>query len=309
MVTLISEVKNNLNYKQCLDHGFIGLVDAMPSTPGLGDGAIVQAARVSYGEGTRKVSEDRGLIRYLLRHQHTTPFEMAEFKFHVKLPIFVARQWVRHRTASINEYSGRYSVMSNEFYIPEPADCAPQSTVNNQGRSGNMTEKEASGVRWLIDANNDHCHKTYETLLGNYNDDPDEALYSPYREEDGWFDDDYPGLARELSRMVLPVNNYTEWYWKSNLHNILRFLKLRNDPHAQKEIQVYAQAMEELITPYVPLTMEAFKDYVKGAASLSRMEVELLKNLIGNKPIDESLAESLGMSKREIREFKERFDC
>lgn len=305
-MTLWDDVKNDKDAQKCLDHGFVVLRDHMGS-----DSTIVESARVSYGKGTKKVSEDRGLIRYLLRHKHTTPFEMVEFRFLVKLPIFVARQWIRHRTANVNEYSGRYSEMSNEFYIPEAADCAPQSSGNKQGREGNLSDKEIEGVQWLIDAANSHSYDTYNALLGKFNNNQIEAPYDIYN-EDAWFDDNYPGLARELSRMVLPLNNYTEWYWKIDLHNLFRFLSLRNDPHAQKEIQIYAQAIEELITPYIPLAMEAYNDFIKGSMSLSRMEVKIVKLALQNNGLNviqnfDIFAKNSGMSKREIREFKERW--
>lgn len=305
-MTLWDDVKNDKDARKCLDHGFVVLRDHMGS-----DSTIVESARVSYGKGTKKVSEDRGLIRYLLRHKHTTPFEMVEFRFLVKLPIFVARQWIRHRTANVNEYSGRYSEMSNEFYIPEAADCAPQSSGNKQGREGNLSDKEIEGVQWLIDAANSHSYDTYNALLGKFNNNQIEAPYDIYN-EDAWFDDNYPGLARELSRMVLPLNNYTEWYWKIDLHNLFRFLSLRNDPHAQKEIQIYAQAIEELITPYIPLAMEAYNDFIKGSMSLSRMEVKIVKLALQNNGLNviqnfDIFAKNSGMSKREIREFKERW--
>lgn len=306
MTTSASIVENDPNYKRCLDHGFVGLVDQMGN-----DSSIVQSARVSYGAGTKKISEDRGLIRYLMRHWHTTPFEMVEFRFHAKMPIFVARQWVRHRTANINEYSGRYSVMSDEFYVPASEDCAPQSADNKQGRAGNLTQKEIDGVQWLINANNDHTYETYKTLLGEYNGDQAEALYDVYN-DDGWFTDEFPGLARELARMTLPVNNYTEWYWKCDLHNIFHFLRLRMDAHAQKEIRVYADAMYELIKPYVPLACEAFEDYILHGGSYSRMEKDVLQQLLhsnSNVLADiENVCKVAGMSPREIREFRAKWN-
>lgn len=306
MTTLVSTVMDDPNYKLCLDHGFIGLVNHMGD-----DSAITRAARVSYGNGTRKTSEDRGLIRYLMRHSHTTPFEMVEFQFHAKMPIFIARQWVRHRTANINEYSGRYSLMSNEYYIPEADDCAPQAADNKQGRSGNLTNLEIDGVQWLIDAAASHSCDMYETLLGSYNNNQENAPYSVY-DDDGWFDEAYPGLARELSRMVLPLNLYTEWYWKCDLHNIFHFLKLRLDPHAQKEIRVYAEAMYELIKPYVPLACEAFEDFVLKGGTYSRMEAEIFKVALkhGLKIIQnlDNFCENNGMSPREIKEFKQKWN-
>jgi thymidylate synthase (FAD) len=313
MTTLATSVENDPKYKRVLNCGFIGLVDAMPNEPGEGDLAIVSAARVSYGKGTKKVSEDRGLIRYLMRHYHSTPFEMVEFKFHAKMPIFIARQWVRHRTANINEYSGRYSVMSNEFYVPEPAQTQPQSKENHQGRGGALTDKEIEGCRWMINVANEHAYDTYSTLLGDYNDPSKQldALYDPYS-LDGWFDSTFPGLARELARGVLTLNNYTEWYWKIDLHNLMHFLFLRADSHAQWEIQQYANAIYELIKPYVPLACEAYEDYRLHAAHVSRMEKEMIIFIMNNgmSSINDfnGFAKSYGLSMREIEEFKKKFN-
>jgi thymidylate synthase (FAD) len=236
------------------DHGFVALVDAMPRLVAGGqtaDMAIVQAARVSYGVGTKQVSEDRGLIRYLLRHRHTTPFEMVEFKFHCAMPIFIARQWIRHRTANVNEYSGRYSVMPDRFYRPTIENVRKQSSANRQGGSEPMDVGTAEQfLAWL---------------------DRTEQEYRQYTELNE------KGVARELARIGLPVSLYTEWYWKCDLHNILRFLSLRLDEHAQAEIRDYAQAMAALIEPIVPVTMEAFRDYELHALRLTRLEIEALK--------------------------------
>jgi thymidylate synthase (FAD) len=244
----------------CLDKGFVKLVDAMPRlVPGTtADYAIVQAARVSYGDGTKSVSEDRGLIRYLLRHTHTTPFEMVEFKFHCKMPIFVARQWIRHRTANVNEYSGRYSVMKDEFYIPDIDNIRQQSKTNKQGGDQQMSTMDAQG---FLDVLNETCDKAY-------------ATYQEYIEK---------GVAREQSRMILPVNNYTEWYWKIDLHNLFHFLGLRCDKHAQMEIRVFADAMLKLIEPIVPVAVEAWNDYHdhRGAIKLTRLEIEALQRYVG----------------------------
>lgn len=257
------DVLNNLANKTipCLDKGHVTLLDVMPrlvpEDRKTADYAIVQAARVSYGDGTKTVNEDRGLIRYLLRHSHTTPFEMIEFKFHCKMPIFVARQWIRHRTANINEYSGRYSVMKDEFFIPD-ADCVRQQSKNNkQGGDQTMSETDAQG---FIATLNDFCEKAY-------------ATYQDAIER---------GVSREQSRMILPVNNYTEWYWKIDLHNLLHFLALRCDSHAQYEIRVFAEAMLNLIRPIVPVAIEAWDDYhpMRGAVKLTRLEVEALKNFL-----------------------------
>jgi thymidylate synthase (FAD) len=236
------------------EHGLIALVDVMPRLVPQGqsaDAAIVQAARVSYGQGTRKVSEDRGLIRYLLRHQHTTPFEMIEFKFHVVMPIFVARQWVRHRTANINEYSARYSVVPDRFYIPSVGNVRGQSQSNRQGGDEPVDVGTAQDFLDYLD----RCHRQY-------------AEYEKLLER---------GVSRELARMGLPVNVYTEWYWKCDLHNTLHFLALRMDEHAQQEIRDYALAMFALIRPIVPVTAEAFVDYQLEAVRLTRLEVEALR--------------------------------
>lgn len=247
-----------------LDHGFIALIDAMPRLVPEGqtaDQAIVQAARVSYGQGTKQVSEDRGLVRYLLRHQHTTPFEMVEFKFHVCMPIFIARQWIRHRTANVNEYSARYSIVKDRFYTPTAEAIRKQSASNRQG--GEET--------FDISGNDPAQVQTAEDFLTYLKDV--EALYPRYLKLTE------QGVSRELARMGLPVNVYTEWYWKCDLHNILRFLALRIDAHAQLEIREYAQAMLALIEPIAPVTVEAWKDYQLGAIQLSRLEIEALKNL------------------------------
>lgn len=236
------------------EHGFIALIDVMPRLVAEGqtaDAAIVQAARVSYGAGTKQVNEDRGLIRYLMRHRHTTPFEMVEFKFHVAMPIFVARQWIRHRTANVNEYSGRYSVMPDRFYRPSAEMVRRQSAGNRQG--GDEPIDAATAERFLA-------------YLGRA-----EALYDEYAALHA------QGVARELARIGLPVNLYTEWYWKCDLHNILRFLSLRMDAHAQAEIRDYAAAMWRLMEPIVPITLEAFRDYEMEAVRLTRLEVEAIR--------------------------------
>ncbi|HDP99560.1 MAG TPA: FAD-dependent thymidylate synthase [bacterium] len=262
----------------CLDHGFVRLIDYMGS-----DQAIVQAARVSYGKGTKQVQQDRGLIRYLMRHQHTSPFEMVEFKFHCKLPIFVARQWIRHRTASVNEYSLRYSEAVNQFYIPAPDTIRQQSKSNRQGRSTETVPKNLQ--QNVLNILKKHARQAWQD-------------YKELEKVD---------LARELARIHLPVSLYTEWYWKINLHNLLRFLKLRLDPTAQHEIRVYAEQIAKLVQIAVPLTWEAFEDYVLHAESFSKIETEILKDLINNlsSEIDlQKIAEEKGLSKREIGEFK-----
>jgi thymidylate synthase (FAD) len=260
-----------------LDHGFVRLVDYMG-----GDDAIVQAARVSYGAGTKKVSQDRGLIRYLMRHRHTTPFEMVEFKFHVKLPIFVARQWIRHRSANVNEYSGRYSVMKEEFYLPESNDIRFQSEVNKQGRSDETVPD---------DLKKDFLKHLQET---------DKQLYAEYHR----FVE--AGLARELARINLPLSLYTEWYWKIDLHNLFHFLALRMDAHAQKEIRVYGEVMAKIVETVCPIAFEAFMDYRVNAFNLSGVEAGILKErLTDYSPELEELTEK-GLSKREAREFIEK---
>lgn len=258
--------RENLDRKiDCLDHGFVRLVDFMGT-----DASIVQAARVSYGKGTKKKSEDRTLIRYLMRHRHTSPFEMVEFKFHCKMPIFCARQWVRHRTASLNEYSGRYSEMPDECYLPEFERIQTQDTVNHQASSGEQVEM-AHYIRAEMG-------KEHVEIFDRY------KKYIHY------------GAAREIARINLPLSTYTQWYWKMDLHNLFHFLGLRMHPHAQLEMQKYAEAIFELIKPIVPMSCEAFEDYVMGAARFSSRELEVLKDL--NKP-----EEIKGLNKREKAEF------
>jgi thymidylate synthase (FAD) len=237
------------------DHGLVALVDAMPRLVPEGqtaDMAIVQAARVSYGAGTKKVNEDRGLIRYLMRHWHSTPFEMVELKFHCVMPIFVARQWVRHRTANINEYSARYSVVPERFYKPARDDLQGQSSTNRQGRGETLSDATADAFLDHLSAVESQSYATYERFL----------------EE---------GVARETARMALPQNIYTEWYWKCDLHNVFRFLRLRLDAHAQKEIRDYAAAMYDLLKPICPVACEAFEDYQLNAVQLTGLEVESLR--------------------------------
>src|SRR5437764_4397082 len=234
-----------------LDHGFVRVIDYMGD-----DGAIVQAARVSYGRGTKRVSEDRGLINYLMRHRHTTPFEMCEIKYHVKLPIFVARQWIRHRTANINEYSARYSILDNEFYIPAPEHLAAQAVTNRQGR-GAVIEGEAA--RRVLDLLREDAERAYAGYAELLNEDESGAP----------IDSKWPGLARELARMNLSLNCYTQWYWKVELHNLLNFLSLRADPHAQYEIRTYADAMLDTLKAWVPLAYAAFLEYRMTATLIS----------------------------------------
>jgi thymidylate synthase (FAD) len=265
-----------------LDHGFIRVVDYMGD-----DGAIVQAARVSYGKGTRRVQDDAGLINYLMRHRHTTPFEMCEIKYHVKLPIFVARQWIRHRTANVNEYSARYSVLDKEYYIPAHDHLAAQSASNRQGRGAVLEGEEAARVLAILRDDAERCHADYEDML---NEDRDGNR----------LDDNRRGLARELARMNLTLNTYTQWYWKTDLHNLLHFLSLRADPHAQYEIRVYAEAMLETVRRWVPITCEAFVNYRLGGAHLSAHGLNVVRKLLAGQPV---VQEQSGLGKREWREL------
>ena len=242
---------------KCLDKGFVRLVDSMG-----GDDAIVQAARVSYGQGTSRVSQDRGLIRYLMRHRHTTPFEMVEFKFHCKMPIFVARQWVRHRTANINEYSLRYSEARDEFYTPDPEHIQFQSALNKQGRKG---EVPAEMKQKVLDYFNEISERSF-------------AMYTELNKA---------GIARELARAILPVNLYTEWYWKNDLHNLLHFVGLRSDSHAQYEIRVFSDAMAESVKAVAPFAWEAYQDYVVQGMRFSRIEQSLLEKNLPDRVIDD----------------------
>lgn len=248
-----------------LDHGFVYLVDYMGN-----DVAIEQAARVSYGSGTRSVNETEGLVRYLRRHKHTTPFEMVEFKFHAKMPIFVARQWIRHRTANINEYSARYSILDNEFYIPEPGILAAQSKKNRQGREELLDPQEAEKVRLLLIEDAARNYEHYEYLLN------DDGNGNPV-------DTERSMLARELARIDLSLNFYTQWYWKIDLHNLFHFLKLRMDPHAQHEIRVYADALAKIVEESVPIAWKAFEDYELYAVTLTRPELSVLAQLLGGR--------------------------
>jgi thymidylate synthase (FAD) len=265
-----------------LDRGFVRVVDYMGS-----DGAIVQAARVSYGKGTRRVSEDRGLINYLMRHRHSTPFEMCEIKFHVKLPIFVARQWIRHRTANVNEYSARYSIMDREFYLPAPEHLAAQSASNRQGRGDVLTGAEAQEVMRLLERDATQAYDDYEHML---NAREDGTVIDPARE----------GLARELARMNLTLGFYTQWYWKIDLHNLLHFLSLRADPHAQYEIRAYADAMMGVTERWVPLAYEAFLQHRLHAVTLSAGAMAAVKRMLAGETVTEA---DSGLGKREWREL------
>ncbi len=259
---------------EVLDHGFVRVIDYMGD-----DAAICQAARVSYGKGTKSVQNDEGLIRYLMRHWHSTPFEMCEVKLHIKLPVFVARQWIRHRTANVNEYSARYSILDREFYIPEPEHLAAQSVINNQGRGEALTGEEAARVLRYLKDDSHTAYDHYEEMISQ---------------------DGQQGLARELARMNLPANVYTQWYWKVDLHNLFHFLRLRADSHAQYEIRVYAEAMCEIVKDWVPAAYGAFEDYRLGGAVLSGKGVECLRRMLAGEEVTQ---ENSGMSKGEWREF------
>lgn len=265
-----------------LDHGFVRVIDYMGD-----DAAVVQAARVSYGRGTKKVSEDAGLIRYLMRHRHSTPFEMAEIKYHVKLPIFVARQWIRHRTANVNEYSARYSILDREFYLPAPEHMAAQSAANRQGRGETLDGDHAAEVLALLRNDAETCHDHYISML---NERPDGSLLDP----------DRPGLARELARMNLTLNTYTQWYWKTDLHNLLNFLSLRADAHAQYEIRAYAGAMLTTVAAWVPQTLAAFRDYRLEAVTFSGPMMAVLKRMLVGERVEQP---GSGLSKREWGEM------
>ena len=258
-----------------LDHGFVRVIDYMGD-----DAAICQAARVSYGKGTKSVQNDEGLIRYLMRHWHSTPFEMCEIKLHVKLPVFVARQWIRHRTANVNEYSARYSILDREFYMPAPEHINAQSVVNNQGRGELLSAEDTARVLEMLKADSARCYENYQAMI----------------------DEDGIGLARELARMNLPANIYTQWYWKVDLHNLLHFLRLRADAHAQYEIRVYAEAICDVVADWVPFAYKAFEDYRMGAVSMSAQMMGCLRRMLKGEDVTR---ENSGMSAREWREFEE----
>lgn len=265
-----------------LDHGFVRVIDYMGD-----DAAVVQAARVSYGRGTKKVSEDRGLINYLMRHRHTTPFEMCEIKYHVKLPIFVARQWIRHRTANVNEYSARYSILDNEFYVPRPEHLAAQSKNNRQGRDAVLAGAEAERVFDILKKDSELVYEHYMEML---NEGEAGAPLDPERS----------GLARELARMNLSLAFYTQWYWKTNLHNLMHFLSLRADAHAQYEIRVYADVMIDTLKRWTPICHDAFMEYRMGGAHLSKTGLAALKRMVQGEKVDQK---SSGLNPREWREL------
>jgi len=270
-----------------LDHGFIRVIDYMGD-----DTAIVQAARVSYGKGTKQVSTDAGLIKYLMRHWHSTPFEMCEIKYHVKLPIFIARQWIRHRTANVNEYSARYSILDKEFYLPAPEHLAAQSQINRQGRGNVLEGEKAKKVLDLLKGDAEQTYNNYETMLNE-------------RYDGSIIDENSVGLARELARMNLTLNTYTQWYWKTDLLNLMNFLRLRADHHAQYEIRAYADAMLDTVKKWVPITYEAFMDYRVGGTEVSAKGKEVIKKFINGDKI--SINET-GLSKREWNELMDAFD-
>ena len=272
---------------EVLDHGFVRVIDYMGD-----DSSVVQSARVSYGKGTKKISNDKGLIKYLMRHRHSTPFEMCEIKFHIKLPIFIARQWIRHRTANVNEYSARYSILDKEFYIPSAENLAAQSQINNQGRGDALTDDEASNVIQILKKDAEQTYANYETLLNE-------------NSSGGVLDKGKSGIARELARMNLTLNTYTQWYWKIDLNNLLHFLALRADDHAQYEIRVYADVMLDLVKKWVPLTYEAFEDYRMGGTELSAKEIKLMRKLLKGEKVS---FEEEGLSKREWSELQRKFD-
>lgn len=273
----VSEGMENHLYvaHQVLDHGLVRVIDYMGD-----DAAICQAARVSYGKGTKSVQNDEGLIRYLMRHWHSTPFEMCEVKFHVKLPVFVARQWIRHRTANVNEYSGRYSILDREFYIPAPEHLAAQSSQNHQGRGEVLQGAEAQRVLDLLREDAMRSYDSYEAMLNQ---------------------EGQQGLARELARMNLPANIYTQWYWKVDLHNLLHFLRLRADSHAQYEIRAYADIMCDITRDWVPAAFGAFQDYRMNAVNLSAQAADALRRRLAGEVVTQ---ENAGMGAREWREFQ-----
>ncbi len=265
-----------------LDHGFIRVIDYMGE-----DTSIVQAARVSYGKGTKKVSTDSGLIKYLMRHWHSTPFEMCEIKYHIKLPIFIARQWIRHRTANVNEYSARYSILDKEFYLPSKENLAAQSSTNRQGRGEILEGDQAENVLKLLKNDAEQTYRNYETMLNE-------------KYDGSKIDESSNGLARELARMNLTLNTYTQWYWKTDLLNLMNFLRLRADHHAQYEIRAYADKMLDTLKKWVPITYEAFMDYRVGGTEISAKGKIILQKLIKGEKV--SIDDS-GLSKREWNEL------
>lgn len=274
-----------------LNRGFVRLVDYMGD-----DRSIPQAARMSYGKGTAKISNDEALIRYLMRHWHTTPFEMVQAKFHVCLPIFVARQWMRHRAGTFNEYSARYSILEGEFYVPEPEHLAAQSTSNKQGRADVLQGEEAERVLTLLKEDAARCHEHYIEMI---NEDEHGNKLDPNRS----------GLARELARMNLPVNTYTQFYWTVNAHNLFHFLRLRQDSHAQYEIRVYGDAIaNDIVSKWLPMSHRAFEDFHRGAKSLSRQGAALMNAALLAAAKGEKLDPAeYGVAGRELSEVRAAF--
>ena len=252
------------------------------------DSSVVQAARVSYGKGTKKKSEDEGLIRYLLRHRHTTPFEMCEIKIHIKLPIFIARQWIRHRTASINEYSARYSILEDEFYIPKKYYLAEQSSSNKQGRGDNIDEKSASKILKILKEDSLNCYNNYSWMLNEKNSDQ--------------YDNNRPSLSRELARINLTLNTYTQWYWKIDLHNFMHFVSLRADSHSQFEIREYGKTLLTILSKWTPLSYKAFLSYRLNSAELSMESINVIKKMISGKKVKKDTS---NLSNREWKELQE----
>jgi thymidylate synthase (FAD) len=265
-----------------LDHGFLRVIDYMGD-----DAAVVQAARVSYGRGTKRKSEDQGLINYLMRHRHTTPFEMCEVKFHIKLPIFVARQWIRHRTANVNEYSARYSILDNEFYVPELEYLATQAVSNRQGRGEALAPPAARQILELLRQDAERAYAGYAGLL---NEDAEGAPIDPER----------PGLARELARINLTLGFYTQWYWKIDLHNLMHFLSLRADSHAQYEIRAYAEIMLDIMKRWVPMTHAAFVEHRLHAATISATGLAVIRRMLDGERVTQ---ETSRLGAREWREL------
>ncbi len=287
--TLRTTVKNieNILYKKfnVLDHGFVRVIDYMGD-----DSSIVQAARVSYGKGTKKINQDKSLINYLLSHRHSTPFEMNEIKLHIKLPIFVARQWIRHRTANVNEYSARYSILDREFYMPKPEHFQAQSKSNNQGREISLNNSEMQSKLKILKENSNKNFDNYSFLL---NEDESGNIINPKNQ----------GIARELARMTLPLNTYTQWYWKIDLHNLMHFLSLRFDPHAQYEIRVYAEVMLKILEKWVPLTFDAFCKHRMHSFTISSQGINYIKSIISGKKFNKEK-----ISKRELNEINEKLN-
>ena len=283
----ISKGLEGILYKplKVLDKGFIRVVDYMGN-----DSSIVQAARVSYGKGTKKKSEDEGLIKYLLRHRHTTPFEMCEIKLHIKLPIFIARQWIRHRTASINEYSARYSILEDEFYIPKKYHLAEQSTSNKQGRGDDIDEKTSKEILKILKEDSFNCYKSYNWMLNEKNSDN--------------YDKNRPSLSRELARINLTLNTYTQWYWKIDLHNFMHFVSLRADSHSQFEIREYGKVLLRVLSKWTPLSYKAFLSYRLNSAELSMEALNVIKKMLSGQKISKSQSK---LSNREWKELESLF--